>query len=162
MHIPRRALVISGAAALILGGGAAAAFASIPDSGGVIHGCYGKARHAPRDRHWFGPGVRQGRDGPELESDRATGGDWSGRADWTTGGNRTTRPGRTGRCDWPNGTINGRARRPGRDNRDCHRSNWPGNSLLPVRSPLRAQWWLDNQCGQYNRERFIPCGRQLG
>jgi hypothetical protein len=43
MHIPRRALVISGAAAVILAGGATAAYASIPDGNGVIHGCYLKS-----------------------------------------------------------------------------------------------------------------------
>ena len=43
MHIPRRALVISGAAVVILAGGATAAYASIPDGNGVIHGCYLKS-----------------------------------------------------------------------------------------------------------------------
>ena len=64
------ALAVAGAL-LAVGG---IAYATIPDSGGVIHGCYkNEPGHAARDRHRQGADVLELRDPAQLEPDRAAG-----------------------------------------------------------------------------------------
>lgn len=148
----KRAVIIAGVTTLVLAAGGGAAYgesASIPDSSGVIHGCYKPTTHGSRSfgshRHRASRrDMPKGPDGTELESDRTTRTSGRYRAGRTNGCCRTS--GRY-RADGTSRTVNGRSWRSG--NYGCPGANdlrvRTNNRNLPQCRTVRNQRWYPNR-----------------